>query len=335
MKNALIARRACGAALAAAVCLATSLCGAASTVSAQTGQESVAVGATMLAAKPLVLPTNAQVIAAVAQAVNVKTLSTQPPTLSQNDYGCLVYYTTTTMQPCIYGDPTGSHSIVLYGDSHAANWIAAFDTIGKYLHWKVWQITKAQCPVPDFPSWDPTRKRLYTECTAFHTFAIKRITQLHPDVVVMSSEGQGPYLVVDGRPTRQGVEAAWGAGLATVIDAIKPVTRKVIVLGDFAYGIPAGRDCLAAHKDDIRACNLVRSRAVGEAHNHMEQRTAQQHGALYVATVPWFCTATVCPAVVDGYSTRNDGFHVTPSYAVWLSEVLAVATGLLPVSHAS
>ncbi len=332
MKNTHIARHVAAALLIAMISIAASGGHVPLTIAAQLSQKDASA---VPAAKPLVLPTNDQVIAAVAGAVNVKKLASQPPALSQNTFGCLVYYTTTTMKPCVYGDPKGSHSIVLYGDSHAANWIAAFDTIGKYLHWKVYQITKAQCQVADFPSWDPVANRPYTECTAFRKFAIQSIKQLHPDIVVMSSEGYGPQLVVNGRPTRQGVEAAWATGLARVIDTLKPATRKMIVLGDFAYGAPAGRDCLPTHKDDIRVCNLSRSHAVDETHNQMEQHTAQQHGAQYIATIPWFCTATVCPAVVAGLSTRNDGFHVAPSYALWLSDALAAAMGLVPAAHST
>lgn len=295
------------------------------------GQEPAPVAAAGVAtARPIILPTNAQVLAAVAAAVYVRTLPPPPPIPSDSRFGCMAFYAATTAPACVRGDPEGSHTIVLYGDSHAANWIAAFDTFGMYLHWRVVELTKALCQVPDFPTWNMQEQRPYTECAAFRSFALARIRQIHPDVVVLSSQGQGPYLVVDGHPTRQGLEAAWAAGLARVIDAIEPATGKVVVLGDFAYGVPAGGDCLPIHADDIRACNLPRSRAVDEAHNQMEQRIAQQHGALYVSTVPWFCTATVCPAVVAGLSTRNDGFHVSPTYALWLSAALASALGLLP-----
>ena len=283
----------------------------------------------------LVLPTPAQVTAAVAQAATMKKVTALAHTSSLTSFGCMVFYSQKTSPACVYGDPTGSHTLVLYGDSHAANWIAGFDAIGKYLHWKVVEITKAQCPAADIPVWNPQTKGPYPECEAFRAFALSRIKQLHPDVVVMASAGQGPEMYVNGAPTTKGVESAWSVGLGKTIDMTRTMAGKVVVLGDFAYGPPAGQDCVAAHPDNLQVCNINPRQAVSAAHNQMEQRTAQQHGALYVNTVLWFCTSTTCPAVVGGYVTRDDGFHVAPNYALWLSDALATAMGLVPTSKHS
>ncbi len=298
-----------------------------------TGAEALQSGQPQVGTGSLVLPTQAQVTAAVAKAATVTALPAPTTVLSSNGFGCMVADAATRTTPCVYGDPHGSHTLVLYGDSQAADWIAAFDTIGKYLHWKVYELTKAGCHVPDLLYWDSVTRKPYTECQAFHSFALPLIVQLHPDVVVLASKERDAQIVVKGHPTQQGIEDAWETGLAKVIDTLKPASGKVVVLGEFAFGSPAGTACVAAHEQDLQACNLPRSSAIDDTHNHMEQSTARQHGALYVNTVPWFCTTTVCPAVVSGIITRADASHLAPSYALWLSDVLAAAIGLLPAAQ--
>src|SRR6185437_15705125 len=197
-----------------------------------------------------------------------------------------------------YGDPQGSHTLVVYGDSHGRMWLPAFDAIGKFAHWKVLQLTKGHCQVADYSTWLDSEKRVYGECIAFRSFALDRIRRLHPDVVVLASMWKDALMAVNGRPTTKGLAAAWAAGLASMITKIKQSAKKVIVLGDIAYPKQAGADCLSLHRDDIRPCNTPRVDAVFEADNSIDRTVATRQGALYVNTIPWFCTATVCPAVV-------------------------------------
>jgi hypothetical protein len=41
-----------------------------------------------------------------------------------------------------------------------------------------------------------------------------------------------------------------------------------------------------------------------------------------IDTTPWFCTATVCPAVVGGTLVYRDTNHITSSYSQLLGGVL-------------
>jgi SGNH domain (fused to AT3 domains) len=282
------------------------------------------------AVKPLRLPTTSEVIQAVADGVKFVQYPPQPPPIDRWRPGCSVSYEATTSPLCIYGDPHGTRLLVVYGDSHAAMWLPALDALGKFTHLKVVQITKATCQVPDFPSWIPEEQRPYTQCSAFRSFALAQIRQLHPDIVLLSSIWKYSVMAVDGHPTSQGLEAAWDSGLASMLLRIKPLTGRVIVLGDFAYNPQGGTDCLATHTNDVRPCNTPRQDAVYAAHNQMERSVAERHGALYVDTIPWFCTATVCPAVVGGLATHFGANHVSPTYALWLADALATATKLLP-----
>ena len=292
------------------------------------------VTATAAKATPTVqvLPTLAQVLKAVTAGVHVVKYPQQPPTVKFERDHCEATFDDTTSPMCVYGDPHGSHSLVLYGDSHAHMWIPALDAIGQHIHWKILQLTKDGCQTLGIPLWLGPERGPYTKCSTFQSFAINHIKSLHPDMVVLSNAWKNILLYENGKPTLDRADQVWDAGLSTTIASLKRLTKsgKVAVIGDIAYPDQAGGDCLAAHGSDVRPCNTPRAHAVYETHNRLEEKVTKQAGAIYVDTIPWFCTATVCPAVIGGLSTHWDTYHVAPNYALWLSYVLGKDMGLLP-----
>jgi peptidoglycan/LPS O-acetylase OafA/YrhL len=281
-----------------------------------------------------IAPTTDAVIAAVADAASVGKWPPQPARIANpaNSKQCNVSRKATAPPLCIDGDPNAERTVVIYGDSHGAMWIPALDVIGKQAHWKVVQLTKPACQVADFPSYSDVLGREYTECSTFRQYALGQIAAMKPDLVILTSAYKGVLRSRDGKRTTEGVDAAWETGLGAMIDRITPVAGRVIVLGDMAYPVQPGIDCLSAHAHDVKACDTPRSKAVYADHNAMEARVAAAHGARYVDAVPWFCTADVCPAVIGGLTVHRDAYHVAENYAVWLSTALGTATGLLPAT---
>ena len=49
---------------------------------------------------------------------------------------------------CVYGDRSATRTVVLFGDSHAAQWFPAFNAAAKSEHVKLLYITKSACPAP-------------------------------------------------------------------------------------------------------------------------------------------------------------------------------------------
>jgi hypothetical protein len=274
----------------------------------------------------------------VLQEVEAATLATdwpeQPPRLANPAYSdaCDVTRADTTSSACVHGDASADRTVVVYGDSHAAMWIPAFDEIGRREGWQVVQLTKPGCQVADYPAFSRSMGREYTECAGFRAFATDRIAELQPDVVVVTSARKGALLARDGEGTTDGLTEAWANGLGTVLDQIAPNTGRMIVLGDMAYPTQGGIDCLTAHESDVMACSTPVTDAVYADHNAMERRVALEHGADYVDTIPWFCTDETCPAVIAGLTTRRDAHHVAENYAHWLSIALGEKTGLI-ASH--
>jgi hypothetical protein len=283
------------------------------------------------------LPDTSTIQSAVLDGINTMLLPPQPtllPVPGDDRTGCNADYLDTTSAGCLSGDPNGARVVVLWGDSHAWMWIPAFDAIGKASQTQIVQFDKSSCAPQDIRIFLDRLRRAYSECDEYRHFVEDRIAALHPDVVVLTGAVKGVRLADSSQP----FEDAWDAGMATTIHAVAPYTGQTIVLGDSAYPLQEPADCLSAHANNVQACATPRSGSIDEYgmasgvyddHNRREQQVAEQNGARYVSVTQWLCTDTLCPAIVDGLGVYRDYFHVSPNYAVWISNALGLAAGLL------
>jgi peptidoglycan/LPS O-acetylase OafA/YrhL len=277
-------------------------------------------------------PSEEDVLNAVADGVSVTTWPDQPPRIANLAYSkaCNVTRADTSSSACEFGDLNGTTTAVIYGDSHAAMWVPALDAIGKQEQIKFIQLTKPGCPALDFNIYSQTLRREYTECIEFRAFALNKIAEVQPDVVLISNAYRDVQRSEDGKGTEDGVSDAWMNGLTSIIQQIRPNAGRIVVIGDMAYPNLSGIDCLTAHPDDVPACGTPRGDAVDEAHNALEKQTTEAAGGEYVDTTPWFCTDVECPAVIGGLTVHRDSYHTGENYVVFLAQALAEATGLIP-----
>ena len=287
------------------------------------------------------LPDSSTVEQAVVDSLTATTLPPQPARLANpgdDPAGCNSDYLDTSAPGCVHGDPNGTRTVVVWGDSHAWMWLPALDAIGRDSQTQMVQFNKSSCGPPDMRIWLDRLRRAYPECDDFRRFVEGRIEALHPDVVVLTGAIKGVRIVAGDHGTPQGVDEAWTTGLATTLRAVAPYTGQIVVIGDIAYPAQEPVDCLSAHAGDFHACDTPRFGAVDEYglpagvfddHNLQEQQVVEQNGARYVSVTRWFCTDSVCPAVVGGLAVYRDNFHVSPNYAYWLSNALGTAMGLL------
>jgi hypothetical protein len=283
----------------------------------------------------MLLPNEAQVLAAVEDATSLSEWPEQPPRIANPAYDkeCDVSRAATSTSLCVHGDPDGLRVMVVYGDSHAAMWIPALDVIGREQGWQVIQMNKPGCQAPDFPRYSPTMQREYTECGEFRTWALGEIARIQPDLVVISSSSKDVAAWVDGGPRGEGMDQIWADGLRSVVAEIQPNASRIVVVGDMAYPAEPGIDCLTAHPEDVQSCSTPRDEAVPDAMNMVERDVASDMGVGYVDVVPWFCTESTCPAVIGGLTVFRDNFHAAENYAVWLANVLGKAIGVIPAGR--
>ncbi len=226
---------------------------------------------------------------------------------------------------CTFGDPAGSRTIVLFGDSHIAMWFSAFNLMGQRLHWKIVLLEKSACSVP---STSVTRTETsngavavpYPECVIWRQDAIARINELRPDLVVISDDTNN--IAPDGRPLGA---AEWSAGLEATLNQIRPSTTAMLILGDIPHmSQPSPPECLAQHSHEIQACSTPRAVAVAAEHGDVERAVARVTGAKYLDVTPWLCSS-VCTALVGDMAVYLNEDHVTATYATYLAGAIEEA----------
>ncbi|MBE0610174.1 MAG: acyltransferase [Dehalococcoidia bacterium] len=234
---------------------------------------------------------------------------------------CLVDPEVQESPPCIFGDPEGSHTVVLLGDSHAAQWLTAFGDIGQRLHWKVVLLGKTGCPaawVSFHRAYQSSTQRLIgppADCLPWLDNAIARINETAPDLVILASCNGCEYMVdADGNVLTR---AVWGAGLEETLRRITPPNTTKVVLGDIPR-LKGSVDCLALHRDNVQACAEPVEPLTDATYNDIERSVAEAAGAAFIDVTPWFCDA-VCSPVIGNMVVYTNDYHVTATYARHIS----------------
>ncbi len=241
------------------------------------------------------------------------------------DDGCHVDPSARTPGECVFGDPDAATTVVLMGDSHAAQWFPAFDALGRERHWRLVSLTKSGCPPAEVTIWVGTFERAYTECDAWRDAVFDRIADLQPDLVVVSmTYGQTPIVdgvTLDGEPAREVMITAY----RRTLDRLDSIAGRVALLADTPRAPDDPPICLSSHLDDALSCATARHDAIEGDWLEEQQGVAAAVGAAFVDPTPWVCPVDPCPAVIGRYLVYRDTHHLTTTYATALRNRLAAA----------
>ncbi len=238
-----------------------------------------------------------------------------PPT-SRN--GCHAGFTTIEQGACVYGAPKATRTVVLFGDSHAEQWLPALDTLGRKNDWRVVSWTKAACPAGALTVFNPSLNRDYSECDTWRSATISRIGALAPDAVIVSQS--------ENVASSKVAPAAFAAATTQSLQQLRSAAPKARLV--YVEDIPTpGTDlpgCVAEHLDDVGACAYDRSDAYRYPDRHTATAEAVRNAKVaLVDPAGWLCTTSRCPAVVGNVLVYRNESHITVPYSRWLAPALA------------
>ncbi|CAB4876888.1 unannotated protein [freshwater metagenome] len=213
--------------------------------------------------------------------------------------GCHVHRGITKSPKCEYGDPYGRKTIVLYGDSHAAQWLPALDIIGKKNHIKVVSLTKSACSATELIL-PLSSQYSVTDCQRFRDNSIRRISALKPTAVITSS-----YQLFASADGNTEGKLWWQRGESKLLKRIKALTQFPVYLTDTPRPQIDIPDCLS--KGDLGLCD-----------SSIPIDATTPPGFLTINPTPWLCSAK-CPAIVEKLVAYRDQSHIS----VAMSEHLA------------
>jgi peptidoglycan/LPS O-acetylase OafA/YrhL len=227
--------------------------------------------------------------------------------------GCHIHVRQTTSPRCEYGDINSSDVIVLYGDSHAAQWLPALDLIGRKYGIKIVSLTKSSCPSAEVIK-ELSSQYVVTDCQEFRNKSVTRISRIRPMAVIMTGmqPEYEPYSNRDGSDW-------WLKGEAKALARIKSLTAFPIYITDTP--LP---------QRDIPTCL---SQKLGSKCDHSKPMSPLvAPGFETINPTPWLCTQT-CPAIIDGVVTYRDQSHISVDMSKHLAPRLAeelIGIGVIP-----
>lgn len=225
--------------------------------------------------------------------------------------GCHLNFNESEPADCVYGDPS-SPRIVLFGDSHAAQWFPALSGFAETSGYAVESHTKSSCPSI---SADVLRDGVpYVACSQWRDAVIDRINAERPALVVIANYGRANLANDD-----DSYGDAWGAALQRTIDAIDVPT---VVLADTPDLGTTPSVCLSANLDSAESCGKPRERALESDARVAEKSTTAASGVPYVDLTDYMCSSWCYPIIGDVLAYR-DSHHITARF----SETLAPALG--------
>ena len=215
--------------------------------------------------------------------------------------------------------------ILLIGDSHATpQWSFAFQQMSSELHYSFGLLAREGCrlgvglwkTLPRATGGPPAN-----QCEDFTSQAIKFANSFNADIVVLATRTKDipDYTAQE--------EALFEKGLSQFIAQVKAPNRQVYVMSDNPRSF-SGPACLSAHAANVQVCNAPVSYALSDSSQNIILKAVKEQGVHWINEIPWVCTDSKCPVIIDNYQVYKDGDHLTDTYCIHLIPVLEEAMGL-------
>ncbi|GAA2165524.1 MULTISPECIES: acyltransferase family protein [Glycomyces] len=221
---------------------------------------------------------------------------------------------------CVYGDPEGAKTAMLFGDSHAAQWFPALDRIMEDRGWRLVARTKSACTPVSVSVEDQETGEYYEQCDDWRGNVLDEIDETAPEMVILGSAETSSLVGVDDKTQ------AWLDGWQTTLDRIGEAGAQVVAIADTPWSEEPVPECISMHLDELQECNIAESEGIKLPDRRAAAIELQEEaGAVVIDPLPWFCTQGTCPVIVSDILVYRDAHHMTTHYAVTLESLLEAA----------
>lgn len=260
---------------------------------------------------------------------------------ASNVDSCLTGFHRDELRVCSFG--TGaSGTAVLFGDSHAEQWLPALIEVGQRSGFRVVTLLKASCPSASVPVYNPRLEREETECGVWRSKALSYIAHLKPSLVLITNSAgyverpslQDPYARLS--------PSQWAGGIRASLEALNGAAANVVILRDTPrpdIDIPICLSRTSAHPTIFPAeeCFAGADRALAPSVWAVETAAAESFAHVHTLDLTdEFCFADRCPPMLNNMVVYRDTNHMTARFAASLAPVLGdKLTSILKNSNAA
>ena len=219
--------------------------------------------------------------------------------------GCHVNYGEDKSGKCTYGEIGSKTKIVLYGDSHAAQWFPTLEALAREKGFELISLTKSACSSVDSPRPDQGAFK-NSDCEKWRENSIQRIQKIKPAAVIVSSFQY--FTPPSGYSSKT---QWWNDGQRRLLADLQGSSRNLIYISDTPRPLRDIPNCLASR--DSHTCDST-------------EKTPNLiiNGFKQIDPTPWLCSS-FCPAIQDGYVVYRDGSHISVEAALALKRKLEAA----------
>jgi hypothetical protein len=235
---------------------------------------------------------------------------------------CMASHRETQVAPCVLGNPQASTTVAVFGDSHVLQWLPALDAAASAQNWRVVTFIKAACSPADIQNTDWLLGRRFYECEQWRAAAIAMLTDLQPDLIVMSAKqwyltGTGGTLPVD--------PGAWRAGMQRTLSRLTAHGTPIVYVRDTpipGFNIPEclSREAWQPRLYGAQTCSFAQATALDPTVYAREREVLAAYPRVQLVDLtPEICPQTPCTATVDGLVVYRDDNHLTTAFAAHLA----------------
>jgi peptidoglycan/LPS O-acetylase OafA/YrhL len=226
--------------------------------------------------------------------------------------------TTTPNDSCVYGNPKGTYTVALIGDSHGSALFPGVNEVAKAHGWKLIPYLKIDCSFLDVKLVDFNTKNEYTQCATWNNAVLSRMNAHPPDLAIISMS-RWIFTVNDA----DGTVTAEANSLIRMIQKI-PTSTKVVIIED--PPLPTNVDvpnCLSTYLSDYRRCSYTQKVGFGSSMRTREEKASEATGAALIDLTSAICPGTGnCPVVIDNMIVWRDQHHLTATFATSLGPAI-------------
>ena len=230
--------------------------------------------------------------------------------------GCLVGIEGTNSNKCLYGDPEGKRTLILFGDSHAMQYFPALDELAEKRRWRLITLTKAECTPGEVQIRSMVADREYSQCDTWREDALQRIEAGDPRTAIVVMSGDTAYTPYGS----DGEELAGAAGAAAMeagyVASLRRIHRaglRTVVIKDTPVSASDVPGCVSEDLDHLDSCAFVRVRDRTKEFDSRAARAAPETSLIDVT--PEICPSGLCRAVIGNALVYRDKSHLTATFA--------------------
>jgi len=309
--------------------------GASSSTSIAVADSTVAPDSTTIATttsvpEPLdyISMSNATPIQAVVDAVANEVVpdNLEPPLLSakydtsvvyEND--CHQYYDTAVKEGCVFGDPNGEFTIAVWGDSHAAQWFEALNTISTENGWRFLSITQGGCPFLDVLTYSSTDQSDNAFCVPWRASVREYMRAQGVDVVLLAQY----YELRDARDRQAIRSEVWSELLGPLLDGLRADGIEPVMLGDTPDPPDDVPKCVSGNRSSVQTCAAGEMSPGARAVDDVVRSITVDRKVGFVEPRKWLCPDDTCPVIVGNLLVYRDSHHLSNRFMQWLTPALA------------